>query len=161
MGRRYRRRSESRRQEHLGLRVMRRELSPVRPAARPRIRPQRQADQTLRRWDVHSLTALPSTNETPKDSFKLASSSPPSGSPASDYSPDVENFAAFMRMSAPPTPAADTSSTINGRQIFTSIGRATCHVPKQTTRGGVDFFPYSDFRAAFRGQCAGGRHHPG
>ena len=25
------------------------------------------------------------------------------------------------------------------------IGCGTCHVPKQTTNGGVDFFPYSDF----------------
>lgn len=84
-------------------------------------------------------------NETPEDSFKLASSSPPSGSPASDFLPDVENFDAFMRLSAPPTPAPDTSSTINGRQTFTSIGCGTCHVQKQTTYGGIDFFPYSDF----------------
>jgi CxxC motif-containing protein (DUF1111 family) len=84
-------------------------------------------------------------NATPEDYFNFTGLTPPSGSPASDYSPDVENFAAFMRFSAPPTPAADTSSTTNGRQSFVSIGCSTCHVPKQTTRGGVDFFPYSDF----------------
>jgi len=84
-------------------------------------------------------------NATPEDYFNLTGLSPPSGSPASDYSPDVENFAAFIRLSAPPTPGPDTSSTLKGRQTFTSIGCATCHAPKQTTHGGVDFFPYSDF----------------
>jgi CxxC motif-containing protein (DUF1111 family) len=84
-------------------------------------------------------------NATPEDSFNLTGLRSPSGSPASDYSPDVENFAAFMRLSAPPPPAPNTSSTISGRQTFMSIGCGTCHVPKQTTRGGVDFFPYSDF----------------
>ena len=84
-------------------------------------------------------------NTSPEDSFHLTGSSPPSGSPASDYSSDVENFAAFMRLSAPPAPALDTSSTINGRLTFMRIGCNTCHVPKQTTHGGVDFFPYSDF----------------
>ena len=57
-------------------------------------------------------------NTSPEDSFHLTGSSPPSGSPASDYSSDVENFAAFMRLSAPPAPALDTSSTINGRLTF-------------------------------------------
>lgn len=83
-------------------------------------------------------------NATPEDPFSLTSPNPPS-SPASYYSPDVENFAAFMRLAAPPTPAPDTASTINGRQTFMKIGCATCHVPKQTTHGGVAFFPYSDF----------------
>jgi CxxC motif-containing protein (DUF1111 family) len=50
-----------------------------------------------------------------------------------------------MRLSAPPTPAPDTSSTSSGRQTFMSIGCGTCHVPKQTTHGGLDFLPYSDF----------------
>jgi CxxC motif-containing protein (DUF1111 family) len=79
-------------------------------------------------------------NPTPEDSFKLASSNSPSGSPASDFLP-VENFAAFMRLSAAPTPAPDTSSTINGRQTFMRIGCDTCHVPQQITYGGVDFSP--------------------
>jgi hypothetical protein len=72
-------------------------------------------------------------NDTPEDSFHLTGSNPPSGSPAADFMPDVESFAAFMRLSAPPTPAPDTSSTINGRQTFVRIGCDTCHVQKQTT----------------------------
>ena len=85
-------------------------------------------------------------NPTPEDSFKLASSNSPSGSPASDFLP-VENFAAFMRLSAAPTPAPDTSSTINGRQTFMRIGCDTCHVPQQTPYGGVDFSPTATSRS--------------
>jgi len=84
-------------------------------------------------------------NTTPEDSFNLAGVTPPSASPASDYSPDVENFAGFMRLLAPPTPAPDTPSIVNGRRTFTNVGCASCHVPQQTTRAGVNFFPYSDF----------------
>jgi CxxC motif-containing protein (DUF1111 family) len=84
-------------------------------------------------------------NATPEDSFNLTGLTPPSGSAASDYSPDVENFAGFMRLSAPPTPAPDTPSIINGRQAFMNIGCASCHVPQQTTYAGINFFPYSDF----------------
>jgi CxxC motif-containing protein (DUF1111 family) len=84
-------------------------------------------------------------NATPEDSFNLDGLAPPSASPASDYSPDVEDFAGFMRLSAPPTPAPDTPSIANGRQAFMNIGCASCHVPRQTTHVGVNFFPYSDF----------------
>jgi CxxC motif-containing protein (DUF1111 family) len=109
-------------------------------------------------------------NATPEDSFNLTSPNPPS-SPASYYSPDVENFAAFMQLAAPPTPACaptngssatcyttasatvTASSVYNGLAKFTQVGCGTCHVPKQTThrttdgttQRGVDFFPYSDF----------------
>jgi CxxC motif-containing protein (DUF1111 family) len=46
---------------------------------------------------------------------------------------DVEKFAFFMRMLAPPVPAPDTSSTINGRALFNQIGCALCHTPTLTT----------------------------
>jgi CxxC motif-containing protein (DUF1111 family) len=75
-----------------------------------------------------------------------------SGSPASDYAADTVNFAAFMRLSAPPTPAADTPTTVRGRQVFQSIGCQTCHVMTQTTgqsgytnQTNVTFSPFSDF----------------
>jgi CxxC motif-containing protein (DUF1111 family) len=84
-------------------------------------------------------------NATPEDSFNFNGLAPPGASPASDYSPDVENFAGFIRFLAPPTPAPDTPSITNGRQAFMNIGCASCHVPQQTTHAGVNFFPYSDF----------------
>jgi CxxC motif-containing protein (DUF1111 family) len=46
---------------------------------------------------------------------------------------DVEKFAFFMRMLAPPVPAPDTSSTINGRALFNQIGCSLCHTPTLTT----------------------------
>ena len=46
---------------------------------------------------------------------------------------DIEAFANFMRMLAPPTPAADTPSITNGRATFTKIGCAHCHTPALTT----------------------------
>jgi CxxC motif-containing protein (DUF1111 family) len=46
---------------------------------------------------------------------------------------DIEAFANFMRMLAPPTPAPDTPSITNGRANFIKIGCAHCHTPSLTT----------------------------
>ena len=46
---------------------------------------------------------------------------------------DIEAFANFMRMLAPPTPAPDTPSTVNGRAAFIKVGCAHCHTPSFTT----------------------------
>jgi CxxC motif-containing protein (DUF1111 family) len=46
---------------------------------------------------------------------------------------DIEAFANFMRMLAPPAPAPDTPSTVNGRALFAKIGCAFCHTPSFTT----------------------------
>jgi CxxC motif-containing protein (DUF1111 family) len=46
---------------------------------------------------------------------------------------DIEAFANFMRMLAPPTPAPDTPSIVNGRAVFTKVGCAHCHTPALTT----------------------------
>lgn len=37
-----------------------------------------------------------------------------------DMTSGMQNFATFMRLLAPPTPAADTASTLNGRLLFTT-----------------------------------------
>jgi CxxC motif-containing protein (DUF1111 family) len=46
---------------------------------------------------------------------------------------DIEAFADFVRMLAPPAPAPDTESILNGRTIFSRIGCAACHTPSFTT----------------------------
>jgi CxxC motif-containing protein (DUF1111 family) len=46
---------------------------------------------------------------------------------------DIEAFADFMRMLAPPVPAPSTPSTINGRAVFVSTGCALCHTPSFMT----------------------------
>jgi CxxC motif-containing protein (DUF1111 family) len=84
-----------------------------------------------------------------------------SGSPAADYQSDVTLFAAFMRLLAPPTPAASSASvaqssssavvassaanvavtasatsaasTTRGRQVFTNVGCQACHTKSLTT----------------------------
>jgi CxxC motif-containing protein (DUF1111 family) len=91
-------------------------------------------------------------NGSPEDAANMLD---PSGSPsgtASAMSSDVVNFAAFIRLSAPPTPAAPTTSTQNGAAQFAQIGCALCHSPSLTTgssrytgMSNVTYNPYSDF----------------
>ncbi len=45
---------------------------------------------------------------------------------------DVRSVLAYLRMLAPPAPGEETESRREGRQLFTSIGCASCHVPEFT-----------------------------
>jgi CxxC motif-containing protein (DUF1111 family) len=90
--------------------------------------------------------------------------SPPTGSTASDFSTGIINFSAFMRLSAPPTPApaavypptsAAMASSSRGSVVFNNVGCQACHVTQQTTAinglaflnsgGPVTLKPFSDF----------------
>jgi len=83
------------------------------------------------------------------------SGSPNFGTPigtASEMTSDAANFAAFIRLSAPATPAPSTTSTLNGAALFNSIGCNLCHSPALTTgasiftgMSNVTYNPYSDF----------------
>jgi CxxC motif-containing protein (DUF1111 family) len=46
---------------------------------------------------------------------------------------DIESFANFMRMLAPPTPAPPTPSSEKGRDNFAKVGCVHCHTPSLTT----------------------------
>jgi CxxC motif-containing protein (DUF1111 family) len=66
---------------------------------------------------------------------------------------DVTAFGTFMTLLAAPTPDIDTASTMNGRELFNSIGCAACHIAQHTTARSnisglnrVKFSPYSDFQ---------------
>jgi CxxC motif-containing protein (DUF1111 family) len=90
-------------------------------------------------------------NATPEDSTNLAVPES-TGSPASDFSSDVVNFAAFMRLLAAPTPAALTNTSVQGSNQFVNVGCGRCHIPQHTTAqspfGGqnqVTISPLSDF----------------
>ncbi|HUA16695.1 MAG TPA: di-heme oxidoredictase family protein [Verrucomicrobiae bacterium] len=97
-------------------------------------------------------------NGSPEDATPLLNQNPNSpnfgttvGTP-SEMASDVFNFAAFIRLSAPPAPAPATSSTQNGAKLFSSIGCALCHSPALTTgpspytgMSSVTYSPYSDF----------------
>jgi CxxC motif-containing protein (DUF1111 family) len=50
---------------------------------------------------------------------------------------DIEAFADFMRMLAPPTPAPATASTQHGNSLFVSIGCSLCHTPALTTGNAI------------------------
>jgi CxxC motif-containing protein (DUF1111 family) len=97
-------------------------------------------------------------NATPEDASNIINNNPNSPNfgttigTVSEMSSDVLNFAAFMRLSAPPTPAASTQSTINGSNLFVSIGCSLCHSPNLKTAAApftgmsnVTYHPYSDF----------------
>jgi CxxC motif-containing protein (DUF1111 family) len=72
-------------------------------------------------------------NATPEDTLSFTTASTPTSNPNTAVLSDTEAFANFMRMLAPPTPAPDTPSTVNGRAIFAKIGCVHCHTPSFTT----------------------------
>src|SRR5580658_6266368 len=92
-------------------------------------------------------------NPTPEDATNIVV--PGSGGTtgtASGMSSDIVNFAAFMRMSAPPAPTTSSASQLNGQALFAVVGCALCHSPSLTTAasiytgmGGVTYQPFSDF----------------
>ena len=97
-------------------------------------------------------------NGTPEDRTIL-SPTETSGSPASDFSSDTVNFAAFSRLSSEPVPAPTTPSAGRGSQVFQNIGCQTCHALTQTTaksgftgQSNKSFHPLSDFALHDMGQ---------
>jgi CxxC motif-containing protein (DUF1111 family) len=69
-------------------------------------------------------------NATPEDTLNFTTTSTPANTAVLS---DIEAFADFMRMLAPPTPAPGTPSTMNGRALFEKIGCVHCHTPSFTT----------------------------
>jgi CxxC motif-containing protein (DUF1111 family) len=96
-------------------------------------------------------------NALPEDSTNVTLPTE-SNSPASDYSSDIVNFAAFMRLSAAPTPGPATSMSTAGRSVFLQIGCNGCHIVQQTTarstftNQATTFQPFSDFAVHSMGQ---------
>jgi CxxC motif-containing protein (DUF1111 family) len=97
-------------------------------------------------------------NNSPEDTTPLVNGNPSSPNfgtnigTTSEMSSDLLNFAAFMRLSAPPSPAPPTASTQRGAALFSSIGCSLCHSPSLTTgpspitgMSNVAYSPYSDF----------------
>jgi CxxC motif-containing protein (DUF1111 family) len=67
----------------------------------------------------------------PNDTLNFTTTTSGTSNPA--VISDIEAFANFMRMLAPPTPAPSTPSTVNGLTAFTKVGCAHCHTPSFTT----------------------------
>jgi CxxC motif-containing protein (DUF1111 family) len=72
-------------------------------------------------------------NATPEDTLNFTPTSPSGGNSNTAVLSDIEAFANFMRMLAPPAPAPATPSTEKGRATFTKIGCVHCHTPSLTT----------------------------
>jgi len=72
-------------------------------------------------------------NATPEDTVNFTPTATPPSSTATAVPSDIEAFADFMRMLAPPVPAPDTPTIVNGRASFTKIGCVHCHTPSFTT----------------------------
>src|SRR3984957_10609156 len=70
---------------------------------------------------------------TPNDTLNFTPTPAPGSNPNTAVLSDIEAFADFMRMLAPPAPAPDTPSTVNGRAIFARVGCVHCHTPSFTT----------------------------
>jgi CxxC motif-containing protein (DUF1111 family) len=72
-------------------------------------------------------------NATPEDTLNFTPTSTPGSNSNTAVLSDIEAFADFMRMLAPPTPAPGSPSSVNGRALFAKIGCAHCHTPSFTT----------------------------
>jgi CxxC motif-containing protein (DUF1111 family) len=90
-------------------------------------------------------------NSTPEDASVIMYNGSQTGT-VSEMSSDVVNFAAFMRLSAPPAPTTASVSEKNGQRLFTAVGCALCHSPALTTAASPytgmssqTYQPYSDF----------------
>jgi CxxC motif-containing protein (DUF1111 family) len=78
---------------------------------------------------------------------------------ANEMSSDIVNFAAFMRLSAPPLAAPQTAETQRGGELFSAVGCILCHSATLTTAqsyytgmSNVTYHPYSDFAIHHMGQ---------
>ena len=90
-------------------------------------------------------------NGSPEDATKMNDNGSPTGTAAA-LSSDLVNFSGFMRLSAPPTPAAMSASALSGANLFNSVGCALCHSSTLTTgmsrftgMSNVTYHPFSDF----------------
>jgi CxxC motif-containing protein (DUF1111 family) len=72
-------------------------------------------------------------NATPEDTVNFTPTPSTTGNSHTAVLSDIEAFADFMRMLAPPTPAPATPSSENGRATFRKIGCVHCHTPSLTT----------------------------
>ncbi len=95
-------------------------------------------------------------NALPEDHTNLVNTNN-SGSPASDFSSDTVNFAAFMRLLGPALPVSPlNASQTRGQTVFFNIGCGVCHIQNQTTsplsitnttttQSPITYQPFSDF----------------
>ena len=72
-------------------------------------------------------------NATPEDTLNFTTTPAPAPTVNTAVVSDIEAFANFMRMLAPPAPAPATPTSEKGRETFAKIGCAHCHTPSFRT----------------------------
>jgi CxxC motif-containing protein (DUF1111 family) len=75
-------------------------------------------------------------NPTPNDTLNFTTTPSSTGNPSISNPAvisDIEAFANFMRLLAPPMPAPPTPSSEKGRDVFAKVGCVHCHTPSFTT----------------------------
>jgi len=72
-------------------------------------------------------------NATPEDTLNFTPAPTTSGNTNTAVISDIEAFANFMRMLAPPAPAPATPSSERGRATFANVGCVHCHTPSLAT----------------------------
>ena len=92
-------------------------------------------------------------NATPEDTVNFTPAASTGTSNPAVLS-DIEAFANFMRMLAPPVPAPATPSSEKGRATFATVGCAHCHTPALTTGAKIASGSSTVPSAALSGQTA-------
>jgi CxxC motif-containing protein (DUF1111 family) len=76
-------------------------------------------------------------NATPEDTLNFTTTPAATGNSTPAVVSDIEAFANFMRMLAPPRPAPATPSSEKGHDAFVKIGCVHCHTPSMLTASKV------------------------
>lgn len=92
------------------------------------------------------------SNATPNDATNFTPAAAPGVNAYWSVLSDIEAFANYMRMLAPPTPAPATPSTTNGLAVFERVGCANCHTPSFTTGAAIASGSAKSFSAAVSNQ---------
>jgi CxxC motif-containing protein (DUF1111 family) len=93
-------------------------------------------------------------NPTPEDTLNFTPTPPASGNTNTAVISDIEAFANFMRLLAPPTPGPATPSSEKGRATFARIGCVHCHTPALTTGAKIASGSSTNPSAALSNQTA-------
>ena len=93
-------------------------------------------------------------NATPEDTVNFTPTPSTTGNSNTAVLSDIEAFADFMRMLAPPTPAPATPSSEKGRATFAKIGCIHCHTPSLTTAAKIASGSSTSPSAALSNQTA-------
>jgi CxxC motif-containing protein (DUF1111 family) len=83
----------------------------------------------------NEIPSCQGANATPNDTINIPLTA--SAYPATAVLSDIEAFANFMRMLAPPNPSPTNAARSDGRAQFIAVGCALCHTPSLKTGAAI------------------------